>query len=249
MKIALAGTGNVATVLGRLFKQAGHTIVSVSGRDPVKAAQLASLLGAQSFELPRTSPDAEIIIIAVSDDAINKLLKGRFSIPVVHTAGSVPSSILAEYGNEYGVIYPLQSLRKEMQHLPEIPFLINGSDEKVMTSLHNLCNSVSLKVVECSDVERLKLHLAAVLVSNFTNHLYQLAEEYSIKNNISFNLLHPLIEETAMRLKHASPSALQTGPAVRNDRKTIEAHLQLLEQDEKLSAVYQFMTKNIQQPG
>ncbi len=245
MKIALAGTGNVATVLGRLFSRAGHNIVSVSGRNLAHAECLAKELGAKACSFAAID-DADIIIIAVSDGAIEDCAKEIiYKCPMVHTAGSVPSAVLRPFSEQHGVLYPLQSLRKEMEYLPEIPFLVNGSDETVTLVLEELCNSVPAQARRCDDESRRRIHLSAVIVSNFTNHLYALAEKFCNESNTDFSLLHPLIEETATRLKYASPSALQTGPAVRNDATTIDAHLQLLRDDERLREVYAFITNSI----
>ena len=97
-----------------------------------------------------------------------------------------------------------------------------------------------------SSDKRLKTHVAAVIVSNFTNHLYKLAEDYCKKEGIEFNQLIPLIEETAQRLKTISPSKTQTGPAVRHDDLTIKQHLALLEKYPPLKKIYQLMTESIQ---
>src|SRR4029079_14687211 len=124
---------------------------------------------------------------------------------------------------------------------------IDASDDSARKKLEQLAQSISKeKVILAGDKERLKLHVAAVIVSNFTNHLYKLAEDYCKKEGLDFNQLIPLIEETAQRLKAISPSDTQTGPAVRHDDPTIQQHLSILEKYPHLKKIYEMMTESIQ---
>jgi predicted short-subunit dehydrogenase-like oxidoreductase (DUF2520 family) len=141
----------------------------------------------------------------------------------------------------------LQSLRKDVKALPEIPIFIDASDEITKRKLEQLADSIShKKVVLASDSTRLKMHVAAVIVSNFTNHLYKLGEDYCKKEGIDFKQFIPLIEETAHRVKTVSPVKAQTGPAIRHDEPTIQQHLALLEKYPKLKEIYRVMTESIQ---
>src|SRR5687768_10396158 len=210
MDIVIIGSGNVAAVLGRKFKNAGHQIVQVVSRNASAASALAYEWDTESTNYRSlVNKNADIYIIAVSDDAIEEVaadlkLPGKI---VAHTAASVPKDVLKNVSGHYGVFYPLQSLRKEMPGLPDIPVFIDGSDVKTKKTLEDLASSISpQKVVVTSDDERMKLHIAAIIVSNFTNYLYMLAENYCRRENIDFSLLRPLIEETAARVKTMSPS-------------------------------------------
>jgi predicted short-subunit dehydrogenase-like oxidoreductase (DUF2520 family) len=191
---------------------------------------------------------AEVYIIAVSDNAIPEIIKS-LRLPgkvVAHTAGSVNKDILKDVTPHYGVFYPLQSLRKETDHLPAIPFFYEGSDEKAGKTLEALAQSLSPGFVSKADSEeRTKLHVAAVIVNNFANHLFSLAEEYCKKEGLDFAQLIPLIEETALRLKTVSPSQTMTGPATRNDEETIQKHLALLKDYPKLQGLYKTLSDSI----
>jgi predicted short-subunit dehydrogenase-like oxidoreductase (DUF2520 family) len=135
-----------------------------------------------------------------------------------------------------------------MAILPDIPVFFDGSDSLAKSRLEGLAHSIAnVKVVQAGDDDRLKLHIAAVFVSNFVNHLYVLAEEYCEKEGLEFKQLLPLIEETAHRLKTSSPKMSQTGPALRHDKETIEKHLELLKQHPQLKNVYVLLTESIQQ--
>lgn len=248
MDIVIIGTGNTATVLGHKLTKAGHRIVQVFGRDSVAASQLAYELNTESTNYWNiVNKTADIYILAVSDIAIEEVLK-ELRLPsrtVVHTAGSVSKDILKQKTAHFGVFYPLQSLKKELNHLPEIPIIIDASDEATLHILEVLAHSISSKVIEANDEQRMKLHLAAVICNNFVNHLYALAETYCKHEGLDFNMLLPLIKETASRLEDISPSKSQTGPAVRNDRKTIEKHLEILENYPQLKKIYQLLTESI----
>lgn len=251
MDIVIIGSGNVATVLGRKFKAAGHTILQVYSRNAAKASGLAYELDSESTSYKSTiTKSADVYLVAVSDDAIAAATSDLF-LPgkvIVHTAASVPKEILKKVSNHYGVFYPLQSLRKDMAVLPDIPVTIDGIDDKTKNVLEKLARSISAQnVIVASDDARLKLHVAAVVVSNFVNHLYALAEEYCRKEGLDFKQLLPLIEETASRLEDTSPKQVQTGPATRHDAETIQKHLELLKDHPRLRNIYLLLTESIQQ--
>jgi len=250
MKIVIIGSGNVATVFGKKFKAAGHEILQVASRNASAASALAYQLDTVSTNYPSViNPNADIYLIAVSDDAIDDIAKD-LKLPgkvVAHTAASVSMDVLKSITNHYGVFYPLQSLRKEMQEFPEIPIFWEGNDDIAKKKLETLAHSIAdEKVTEAGDDARLKLHIAAVVVSNFTNHLYTLAEEYCKKEGIDFKQLLPLIEETTARIKEISPSKAQTGPAIRHDDETIQKHLALLNDHPHLKKIYQLLSDSIE---
>ena len=251
MDIVIIGSGNVAAVLGRKFKAAGHTILQIYSRNAAAASELAYEWDTESTNYKITiNKNADVYIIAVSDDAIDDVtadlkLPGKI---VVHTAASVPKEVLKNVTTHYGVFYPLQSLRKEMKSLPDTPIFYDGSDELTKSKLESLAKSILReKVTEAGDEARLKLHIAAVVVSNFTNHLYALAEAFCRKEGLDFRQLLPLIEETALRIKDVSPTEAQTGPAARHDKETIQKHLELLKDHPQLKNIYLLLTESIQQ--
>ncbi|MDP4263140.1 MAG: DUF2520 domain-containing protein [Bacteroidota bacterium] len=252
MDIVIIGSGNVASVLGRKFKTGGHRILQVVSRNASAASKLAYEWDTESTNyISLINKNAEVYIIAVADDAIGDIAS-ELAIPakkiVAHTAAAVSKDILRKVSSHYGVFYPLQSLRKEMTLLPDIPIFFDGNDEKTTKTLEQLAHSIAReKVLRADDDSRLKLHVAAVIVSNFTNHLYSLAEEYCRKEGLDFKQLLPLIEETALRIKDISPQQAQTGPAIRHDKETLEKHLQLLKNYPQLKNIYLLLTESIQQ--
>ncbi len=249
LNIVMIGSGNVAAVLGRKFRAAGHSIVQVYGRNAGTAGRLAAEWGTVAVQdHSQLSPDADLYMIAVADDAIGEVTR-EMKLPgkvVAHTAAAVPAAVLAGVTGHYGVFYPLQSLRSEMKQLPDIPVFTDGNDDMARDLLEQLARSISGgKVYHAGDEERLKLHVAAVVVSNFTNHLFVLAEEYCRKENIDFRQLWPLIQETASRVRDISPRQVQTGPAIRNDKATIRRHLEILEKHPQLRNIYLTLSESI----
>ncbi|QEC44501.1 Rossmann-like and DUF2520 domain-containing protein [Pseudobacter ginsenosidimutans] len=247
--LVIIGTGNVATALSLLFGEEGHTIVQVYGRDRAKAVALAKRCNAEPVsDLALLSKDADLYIIAVSDNAVPAIAASLQlgDKLLVHTAGSVSREVLKHSSKNYGVLYPLQSLRAELDHVTDIPFLVDANTAEKTAWLKDIAMTVSMQVQTATDEQRLHLHVAAVVVSNFTNHLYALAESYCNKENVDFRMLLPLISEVANRIQHVSPHEVQTGPAVRNDQSTIGKHLELLQDFPELQQLYAAFSSSIE---
>ncbi|MFP5042810.1 Rossmann-like and DUF2520 domain-containing protein [Parasediminibacterium sp. JCM 36343] len=248
MNVVIIGTGNVATILGKLLVSKGHKVLEVVGRAKQKATSLANICGAKPIlDFSAITDTADIYIIAVSDKAIEivakqLILKNKL---VVHTAGSVSINIFNMPGNNYGVLWPLQTLRKEMETVPPIPFVVDAVNEATYVTLLNFTKTLTDTVFRANDAKRIKLHLTAVMVSNFTNHLYALANDYCHKEALDFKLLLPLIEETVNRIKTYPPHTVQTGPASRKDVTTIANHLGLLKPHPTLQKIYHLMSDSI----
>lgn len=251
MKVVIIGSGNVATVLSRLLIKKGHSILQVMSRNIDHARILADELNVNYSDLNGQPEEAaDIVILAVSDFVVMEGLPqlNFHNKLVVHTAGSVSKEVLSSLSTNYGVLYPLQSLVKDKEVPADIPFLIDGNDEGVIKYLDVFARSLSTIVQHVNDEDRLKLHAAAVIVSNFTNHLYSIAEEYCQKEQVDFDMLKPLILETAQRIQHTSPSLVQTGPAVRKDIQTLDKHLRILVNHPKLRTTYLRLTDSIMNP-
>ncbi len=248
MHIAIIGAGNVATVLARLLKQNGHILAGIYSASVASAQTLAGEVSALHYgNIASITPNAELYIIAVTDTAIAEI-SSKIKLPgkiVVHTSGATPKSILKKISASYGVLYPLQSLSKEASHQPVIPFLIDGNDNIVREEIRAVAESISFSVHDADDGQRLRLHLAAVMVSNFTNYLYTLAADYCNQQQLPFKALVPLIEEVAARTALYNPATMQTGPAVRGDLATVEKHLALLAEYPLQQQVYKQLTESI----
>ncbi len=249
MKISFVGSGNVATVLGRLLKQKHFTINEVVSRDKTHALHLAKELDAIEVDnIKAISKNSDVYIVAVNDDAVEAVssqLKVDDKV-VVHTCGSASINILKNTSRNFGILYPLQSLRKEISYLPVVPFLIDASNNYSKNVIITLAEAISDNIKEAHDEQRMQYHLAAIVVSNFTNHLFALAHEYCIVNKIEFSLLLPLIKEIVNRLQVFNPAETQTGPAIRGDVLTIQKHLSLLKDFPQLKNIYEIMSESIE---
>lgn len=190
--------------------------------------------------------EADVYVIAVSDDAIAELSKqlpfeDRF---VVHTSGSV-SAYDIDMKNRRGVLYPLQTFSKAADiDFSQVPLCIETLMRKDYPLLKELATSISTLTKRINSDQRVALHLAAVFVNNFTNQLYRVAHEITESQGAEFDLLKPLILETANKIQDLSPFKAQTGPAKRNDKKTIKKHLKLLK-SEHHKDLYKLLTASI----
>lgn len=246
IQIKIIGTGNTATVLGRLLLANGFTIQSLSGRNATTVSLLAKEWNCTICALEDITDDGGICLVCVSDHAISQVV-AKLSLQqtaVIHTAGAVDISILP-FSNA-GILYPLQSLRKEREQLPEIPFLIEANNPDTETMLIDLARTLSGIVIKTNFQERLRMHLAAVFVSNFTNHFYSIAHDFCKAEQIDYSLLGPLMQEVATRASGINPHNMQTGPAIRGDNETLQLHEKLLNNYPQWLDIYQTMTERIQ---
>lgn len=254
MKITLIGAGNVGYHLGkRLFKK-GIVVRQVYSRQLKNAQFLAKKVKAKPVqELTEIDGKSDLYIIAVKDDAIESVVKaisqnkGMKRKLVVHTSGAVSSETIAKYFSKYGVFYPLQSFSKTRKvRFANIPICVFANKAKEQKILLDLGKSISIKVATINDKERAILHVAAVIVNNFTNHLFHLGHHITQTEQIDFGLLKPLIEETVLKIANHPPKEMQTGPARRNDVKTIKKHLKYLKKFPNYPHLYTLLTKSIQ---
>ncbi|MDN3723679.1 DUF2520 domain-containing protein [Aequorivita sp. SDUM287046] len=192
--------------------------------------------------------DADIYIIGIPDDAISAFSESLVfqNKLVVHTSGGASIGVLSSK-NRRGVFYPLQTFSKKRNlDFKEIPICIEAENDLDLQLLRQLGETISENVVAISSEKRAKLHLAAVFVNNFVNHLYYVGAEILQTEKLPFNLLKPLIAETAAKIEALSPQEAQTGPAKRNDIKTVEKHLNLLD-EKRHKEIYELFTKELNQ--
>ncbi len=246
-RITLIGAGNVGHHLAFVLKESGHTIQQIFSRKYHKAYGLAKKVGAKATnQLKNVRDEADFYIIAVKDDAIESVSEQlHVSGIVAHTSGS--ASILRLKKHEhFGSFYPLQTFRKKQPaDWTSIPFCIDGNTSKTEKTLYQLAQTVNKNVYYIDDAQRQTLHLAAVVINNFTNHLLGIAQEITTSKNIPFDLLVPLLHETIRKATIHPPFEIQTGPAIRKDVKTIEKHVSLLE-NPLYEQLYRDFTKSIQ---
>ena len=250
MEVVLLGSGNVATHMGNALVRGGHHIKQVYSRTHAHAAALAEALGAEAVvDLAAIDTHADVYILAVKDDAIATVatqLPATLQGVVAHTAGSVDMAVFDGYAASYGVCYPLQTFSKEKAvDFSIVPMAVEASDDAAMDVLEPLAKSMSDRVFRCDSKQRLSLHVAAVFACNFSNHLYATAADILREHGLDFDLIRPLILETAQKVLTHQPNDVQTGPAVRNDVRTLAKHRVFLEDYPALAELYVLISHRI----
>ena len=249
IRIVIIGAGNLATHLSMALKVRGFQIIQVYSRTESSALQLANNLDCSYTTSPKKiTPNADIYIVAIKDSAYNEVLS-QIEIGnklLVHCAGSLPLKAINNYSENTGVIYPLQTFsRYREMNFNEIPVFVEANsaeNEKTLLEIaHRLSNTVS--VLDSS--KRINLHIAAVFACNFVNHMYAIANDILELAEIPFDVLKPLILETAQKVQVMKPSEAQTGPAVRFDENIIVRHLQELEDIKNFAELYNSISKSI----
>jgi predicted short-subunit dehydrogenase-like oxidoreductase (DUF2520 family) len=245
LEIVIIGSGNVAQHLIKAFKKSKKIkVVQAFSRNKEALSHLLPLSKITSDY--STLKEVSLYIIAVSDNAIASVSSEiPFSNKIVlHTSGSVAISDL-DSKNTRGSFYPVQTFSKTKHvDFKKIPICIEIEQETMYKVLDIIALSISNSVYKITSEQRKSLHIAAVFANNFTNHLYQIGNEICDENQVSFDILKPLILETANKILKLSPIEAQTGPAKRNDTQTINAHLNFLK-DENQKEIYKLLTKSI----
>ncbi len=251
MKIVLIGAGNLATHLGKALLAAGHDIMQVFSRTLESATMLAEQVGgAPVDDLTRITTQADVYIISIKDsalaDVVPILCKGRESKVFLHTAGSVDMNIFEGMAMHYGVLYPMQTFSKTRDiDFSIVPCFVESNDDLTFRTVNDLANSISTKVYLLSSDTRKYLHLAAVFACNFVNHCYAISANILAKHNVPFDIMLPLIDETAAKVHSMQPIDAQTGPAVRYDQNVIRKQSELLKDNPIFKQIYESMSFSI----
>lgn len=247
MNFSIIGSGNIAHYIGIRCKEAGRRIDEVISTNEETGLALANKLGA-NFLNDYSKSKASTFLLAVPDDAIRGFATSDFfkEKKVIHTSGSIGLHELENLSENVACIWPIFSIQKEK--LPtrnDIPFVLQSSNLPIRKKAVSLLKGLTNNVTEATDEQKSILHLSAVLVNNFTNHLFAQSEKLLHDNNLSFQeLLIPIIQNTVEKLNTSSPTLLQTGPAVRGDQSTIDTHLKLLK-DNKLAEIYKSLSQSV----
>jgi len=243
-KITLIGSGNTATQLGVAFYAANIEVVQILSKNKTSGKNLANRLKCKFIHNPNDLEHVDLIIICVNDDNILEVVTSLPNLDVVHTSGNTSINILSDK-KKYGVLYPVQSLNKEMEiDFKSIPICIEANSSILEKKLIILSQKISNNVLVLNSLKRKHLHLAAVIASNFSNYCYSIAKNILDNEDINFDLLNPLIQYTAEKNLNKNPVHNQTGPAKRGDKNTIKEHLSLLK-DGNYKKIYKLLSKNI----
>ena len=247
--ISFAGAGRVASALCKELFSVGFNIEIVASESEERGkpvAESCNAIWSSDLEYPEST---EIIIVSVPDNKLGTVLNAVRCSPgtiVVHTAGSFGLDIFPEHIKRKGIFYPLQTFSKNRKiNFNDLPVLLESSDDQTSAVLVKMAQSLSAKVHFVDTEHRRMLHVAAVFVSNFTNHMLTEGKVITSKAGFSFEILEPLIRETVLKALESGPENSQTGPAIRNDTNTIDKHLELLSFSPDLQKIYNELTHSI----
>jgi predicted short-subunit dehydrogenase-like oxidoreductase (DUF2520 family) len=248
-RIVFIGAGNLAARLSLELKKKGYIIEQVYSRSLKSANQLAMRLRTHYTTTPwKIMPDADIYFVALKDSAFEEVLPHAAigNSLLVHCSGSMPISSLEKYSKNRGVFYPLQTFSKNIPvQFDHIPVFIEANSKENEDKLLEIAGKISDHVSVMDSDTRLYLHVSAVFACNFVNHLYAIASEILKKKDIPFDVLKPLILETAEKIQNADPALVQTGPAVRFDRNIISSHIRVLNSLPEFREIYKNMSESI----
>jgi predicted short-subunit dehydrogenase-like oxidoreductase (DUF2520 family) len=247
--ICIVGSGNVAHFVGKKLLHSQHIISQVISSNIEHAKVLANILSCDfSDTISAMKETVDVVILAINDDALknfqsNEILKNKL---IIHTAGAVSLEEVKHISDKMACIWPVYSISKN--NLPSsshIPLAVNFSSIALKDTILNLAQSMSSNVFLLNDEQKMIAHVSAVFANNFSNHLFAIAEKLLDKQHIPFDILMPLIKNTVEKLNNHSPADNQTGPAIRKDEKTIQKHVNLLTDSDKI--IYEMLTKSIQE--
>lgn len=250
--IVFIGAGHLATNLAKELYRKGFRIEQIYSRTQAAARALAEVVeAAYTDDLEALATDAKLYIVALTDAALVELLPrivaANNEALFVHTAGTLPLQVWEGHAKRHGVFYPMQTFSKTREvDFREVPIFIEANEAEDVALLKAIAATLSQRVFEANSEQRKVLHLAAVFACNFTNHLYALVAELLQQHNLPFEVMLPLIDETARKIHQLDPVAAQTGPAVRGDSQVMQKQREMLTAYPELQQFYELMSQSIQ---
>lgn len=249
LNFCFIGAGNLATHLSKAFQNKGFGISQVYSRTGLSAKELANNLSTNYvISTEEIDKNADIYFVTLKDSAVDEVLSHiNFNNKlIVHCSGSLPLSAIEKYSENVGVLYPLQTFSKKREvDFSEIPVFIEASSAKNEKLLCDIASQISGSVVVINSDKRKTLHISAVFACNFVNHFYTIASDILKSKNIQFDVLKPLILETARKVQEMHPENAQTGPAIRFDKNIIDSHLHELKDFGDYRELYKSISKSI----
>ncbi len=249
MEVVILGSGSLATHLALAFQSKGLIISQIYSRTSSNAKLLADRLNTSyTDKISEINKNADIYFYCTNDSSFQNLLKTLdFQDALhVHTSGSTPLSDFEKLVKNCGAFYPLQTFSKrKVVDFSLVPICIEACNQDIENKLLDLAHLISSKTYLIDSVQRKKLHLAAVFACNFTNFMYNIAYDIVNSAEIEFEILQPLIDETALKVKILKPFEAQTGPAVRYDKNTIKKHISMLKNESYAKDIYKSISKDI----
>jgi predicted short-subunit dehydrogenase-like oxidoreductase (DUF2520 family) len=245
---AIIGSGNLAHHLVQAMLNANIDLKGIWARDTDKAKEMGQLYGVPVFNALNQIPqETDLVLLAISDGAIEQLANGIQTHGIIaHCSGILPVASLGSK-QHCGVFWPVQTFSKNQKiDFKKVPVVVQATDEEDQRILEVFADLIAAQAIICKESQRQMLHLAAVFVNNFSNHLFALTKDLLQSNELPFEVLKPLIQETAHKIIEMDPALAQTGPAKRGDTISLNIHRNLLKDDAQLLKLYNILTESIQ---
>ena len=248
--LSILGSGRLASHLGPALSRAGFTIRQIYSRNLAHAENLAQELGAQAIDcLDQLNQDSDCYLILLADSGLEEIAK-KLKMPgklVLHSSGTSSLSLIQQCSQRTGVLYPLQSFSQGVKmNFGTLPFFIESHEAVDLSLIEELAKSLSKRVYLANSTQRKQLHLAAVFASNFSNHMYVLAQEILKASDLPLDVLNELICQTSNNALTLSPLKAQTGPASRFDQLVLNEHLNMLKEKPEIYQIYAQISQSIQ---
>ncbi len=245
--VVLVGAGNLAWSLlpAMAFNHSYRLSILVRNEEKVEIFRDCF----PDVQIIRSLSEIEVnagILLAVPDDDLPGVAAAIDSLAIspswiAHCSGSQPLEVLSAFGSRAAVLYPLQTFTRLNPILwSDVPVFAEGSN----SDFFDFLKKISPKYHHLSSADRLRLHLAAVWASNFTNALLGVAAG-QLPEGLELNVLEPLIMSQVRKALTLGPAVAQTGPARRQDVATLTRHLDLLRNQPPLSDLYRKLSQLI----
>ena len=248
IKIGFIGPGKVGVNLGRYFTHKGIKISGFYGNNSKEASEITNSKSYDNYE--EIIKDSNILFITTPDDIISIIDReiSKFDLKnksICHASGSLKSTILSNAKLSGALIYSIHPMfafsnkNMSIKKLEQIYFSIEGdlknqniNDFPVIGLMNHICNKYFIRNIEDSA----KYHLANVFVSNLVLSLIDIGtgylKELGLSEEHALNALFPLIEGNLESIHKNGFVKSLTGPVVRRDIKTINKHLESLNDED-----------------
>ncbi len=244
-KIRIVGTGKLAESLLMLFDQHSEYEVILVGRNAERMNHLQSKFGLKTNNDPSIRTP---ILLCVPDAHIGNVAQTWIhqASLFVHFSGATSIDILPKTSNGNAVCWPAQSFGDPASVVwKDVPMFTESDGEKGAQFLESFLKITEAQSFALTSADRQKMHMTAVFMNNFVNHLAFTARQYCLKNDLPFEALLPLMEKTVSMVRYPGPDIAQTGPARRNDQRTMQIHKDLMGDNPEMIEIYEMLSKQI----